>query len=71
MGVRFGARLERSALKLEDVLGIVCEGTRASFSMVTRRPRREVSDWRDLNASMSSFDAIRCLLVNDAGIVAG
>jgi hypothetical protein len=57
VGVRCAERLERSELKLEDVLGTVPEGTKDSFSIFMRRPRREVSVWRDLNASMSSFDA--------------
>jgi hypothetical protein len=60
VGVRWDARLERSEVKLEDVLWIVPEGTSASFSIVTSRPREDVSDWRDLNASMSSFDAVSC-----------
>ena len=58
MGVRCGESAERSSLNEEDLLGIVCEGTRDSFSMVTRRPRRDVSDWRFLNASMSSLEAV-------------
>ena len=59
VGVRCGVSAERSEEKEEEELGIVCEGLRDSDSMVTRRPRRDVSDWSDLKASMSSVDAVR------------
>jgi hypothetical protein len=59
VGVRCGVRFERSALKLDEVLGIVWEGTSDSFSIVTRRPRLEGEDWSVLKASMSSLEAGR------------
>ncbi len=58
--VRWGVRFERSEENDWDVLGIVWEGLRDSDSMVTSRPRVEVSAWRDLKASISSFEAVRC-----------
>ena len=50
-------REERLSAKEEDLEGMVVTGVRASFSMVTRRPKREESLRSVLNWETSSWEA--------------
>jgi hypothetical protein len=57
--VRYGARRERSDLKVPVEGESIVFGRSCSEDMVARRPKVEGAERRSLNCSMSSLDAVQ------------